>query len=308
MKLKRGHKRSDGMIFWRYCNRYNNGEYWVTEKTFERLKMKKAIRLKRKTIALKENGKKFKRGNIREDGMVFWGYHPDCKNGEKWMLAQEFEKRKLEKHKKILDAKKSRGIRRRGDIREDGMIFMYYSPSCVNGERWVTIEKFNAEKEKQRLASRKHYHKNPQKGREHTRKWRAKNPSAGRIYFQSNKNKIYSSRNDRIKKNPLFACRMAIHNNIKNSLQKMGFKKNTKTAKILGCSFEEFKAHIESQFLDGMSWDNRSEWHLDHIMPVSMAKTEDEIIRLNHYKNFRPLWAKDNLSKSNKTPDTLVLF
>ena len=57
-----------------------------------------------------------------------------------------------------------------------------------------------------------------------------------------------------------------------------------------------------------MSWDNRSEWHFDHIMPVSMAKTYDEVVRLNHYKNFRPIWALDNQRKSDKTPDTLVLF
>jgi hypothetical protein len=77
---------------------------------------------------------------------------------------------------------------------------------------------------------------------------------------------------------------------------------------ILGCTIQEFKLHIESQFKDGMSWDNRGEWHIDHIMPLSMAKTEDELVRLNHYKNLRPLWAHENLSKSDKTPEALVLF
>jgi hypothetical protein len=77
---------------------------------------------------------------------------------------------------------------------------------------------------------------------------------------------------------------------------------------ILGCTIQEFKLHIEFQFKDGMSWDNRGEWHIDHIMPLSMAKTEDELVRLNHYKNLRPLWAHENLTKSDKTPETLVLF
>jgi CRISPR/Cas system Type II protein with McrA/HNH and RuvC-like nuclease domain len=57
-----------------------------------------------------------------------------------------------------------------------------------------------------------------------------------------------------------------------------------------------------------MSWENRNEWHIDHIMPISMAKTYDEVIRLNHYRNLRPLWAHENLSKSDKTPKELVLF
>ena len=41
-------------------------------------------------------------------------------------------------------------------------------------------------------------------------------------------------------------------------------------------------------------------WHLDHIIPISWAKDEDEVIKLNHYKNLQPLWAEDNLLKNNK--------
>ena len=49
-----------------------------------------------------------------------------------------------------------------------------------------------------------------------------------------------------------------------------------------------------------MSWDNRIEWHLDHIIPISLATTEEEIIKLNHYTNFQPLWAEENIRKGNK--------
>lgn len=49
-----------------------------------------------------------------------------------------------------------------------------------------------------------------------------------------------------------------------------------------------------------MSFDNQGEWHLDHIIPLATAETEEEIIRLNHYTNFQPLWAFDNLSKGSK--------
>jgi hypothetical protein len=80
----------------------------------------------------------------------------------------------------------------------------------------------------------------------------------------------------------------------------MGYTKSSKTYEILGCSYEEFKVYIESQFVEGMSWDNRSEWHLDHKIPVSYGMDEMEIIALNHYSNFQPLWAVDNLSKGNR--------
>jgi hypothetical protein len=52
--------------------------------------------------------------------------------------------------------------------------------------------------------------------------------------------------------------------------------------------------------VEEMSWENQGEWHLDHIMPISLAKTEEEVIKLNHYTNFQPLWAEDNVRKSNK--------
>ena len=59
---------------------------------------------------------------------------------------------------------------------------------------------------------------------------------------------------------------------------------------------------MESQFTDGMTWDNWGKygWHVDHKVPLSSAKTPDELIKLCHYTNLQPLWAKDNLSKGAK--------
>ena len=74
---------------------------------------------------------------------------------------------------------------------------------------------------------------------------------------------------------------------------------------ILGCLFEEFKQYIENQFADWMTWDNHGNpddgilelnktWDLDHIIPISEAKDESDIIRLNHYANFQPLCSYTN--------------
>ena len=82
-------------------------------------------------------------------------------------------------------------------------------------------------------------------------------------------------------------------------------KKATKSISIIeltGCSLEELKAHLESQFTEGMSWENHGEWHIDHIRPcASFDLTDPEQQKLCfHYSNLQPLWAVDNLKKSDK--------
>lgn len=79
-----------------------------------------------------------------------------------------------------------------------------------------------------------------------------------------------------------------------------GYSKRSRSAEILGCSFPEFVRHIEAQFMNGMSWSNRGDWHIDHIVPASSAASYDEAIKLNHFTNLRPLWARDNMRKGAK--------
>lgn len=76
----------------------------------------------------------------------------------------------------------------------------------------------------------------------------------------------------------------------------------------LGCTIPEFSDYIESQFEPGMSWDNWSKtgWHLDHIIPNKFISDETRFI-INNFQNFRPMWAKDNLSKNSRTPEVILL-
>ena len=92
---------------------------------------------------------------------------------------------------------------------------------------------------------------------------------------------------------------MVIRSLIKSSFYNKNFNK-PRTLNVIGCSYSEFKVHIESLFKDNMNWDNYGEWHLDHKIPASWAKTEEELYKLNHYSNFQPMWAFDNQSKSNR--------
>lgn len=78
------------------------------------------------------------------------------------------------------------------------------------------------------------------------------------------------------------------------------FSKRSRSVEMLGCSMEDFVSYIVAQFSEGMTLENHGEWHLDHIIPLATARSEEDIVRLNHYTNFQPLWAKDNLSKGAK--------
>lgn len=97
----------------------------------------------------------------------------------------------------------------------------------------------------------------------------------------------------------MFKLRSNIGTLIANALANQGYKKSSKSATILGCSFDEFYSHIEQQFTLGMSWDNRSLWHIDHIIPLSFATNESELLLLNHYSNLRPFWSNDNQVKAD---------
>ena len=108
--------------------------------------------------------------------------------------------------------------------------------------------------------------------------------------------------NVRLKTDYIFKFKHNVRVLIRNSFKRGNnqLRKDAKTEVILGCTIEEFISYIETQFKQGMSFDNHGEWHLDHVIPLAIAKTEEEVIKLNHYTNFQPLWAKENLFKSDK--------
>lgn len=126
-----------------------------------------------------------------------------------------------------------------------------------------------------------------------------------REYVARNRAQVTNRQNEWAKKklrsDPMFALKKRIRSLISNAFASVGCSKNQETQAILGCSFDEFKAHIERQFLPGMSWERMGrEIHIDHIVPLATATCEQEVIALNHFTNLRPMWATDNISKGAK--------
>jgi hypothetical protein len=161
--------------------------------------------------------------------------------------------------------------------------------------------------EKQKEYSKEYYLKNKEKIKKYREEYFKNNKE--KIKLTRQKNKEYNNFYTRKKKKTDFLFKLKINTRslILNTIKRQGYSKKSKTFEILGCSYEEFKNHIERQFIKGMNWQNHGEWHFDHIYPVSLAKNEEELIKLNHYTNFQPLWKKDNLEKRNKIiPNTQI--
>jgi len=190
-----------------------------------------------------------KYGDVREDGMIFRGYNTSSRNGERWITPAMFDEMKLkqrnyrERRKKDNRPPKNLRTLKIGDVREDGMVFWQYSPEYKNGEIWMDRDKFEVKRLAHNLRSR-----------------------------------------------------------IGSAIKHCYGEKSTSTMKLLGCTVNEVRDHIESQFTEGMTWDNYGEWHIDHIKPCASfdLTIDEEQKKCFHYSNLQPLWAEDNIRKSDK--------
>jgi len=112
-------------------------------------------------------------------------------------------------------------------------------------------------------------------------------------YYLDNKEKKNEYKKNRKKTEPLFRMISNIRNSIRKTLTKKGYTKKTNTYKILGCEYDFFSSYLGLQNYNEDS-------HLDHVIPVSLADTEEEVILLNHYSNFQLLPSIENIVKGNR--------
>lgn len=112
----------------------------------------------------------------------------------------------------------------------------------------------------------------------------------------------------------LFKLSKNIRTLVKNSLN---FKKSKKTKEIIGCEIDDLKVYLEDKFEHWMNWENYGlyngelnyGWDIDHIIPLSSAKTEEDVIKLSHYTNLQPLCSKVNrYIKRDKEENTNCLY
>jgi hypothetical protein len=164
-----------------------------------------------------------------------------------------------------------------------------------NKEKVLVKQKEYREKNKEKIADGKknHYSQNKEKVLTKNKEYREQNKEK-----LAAKSKEYQKL--RLQTDPVYKLTTMCRNRIRGYFNSKGIKKSKATMEMLGCTPEELRDHLQSQFTEGMTLENHGDWHIDHIIPLASANTEEEIVKLCHYTNLQPLWAEDNLSKSDK--------
>lgn len=161
-------------------------------------------------------------------------------------------------------------------------------------------------------SKRKYYQENKEKLNEISKEWRRnnlirareiernsyyKNIDYYRGYRADHKERTTEWARKWREKNPHITAWRSL---LKTALLRMGNTKEGHTIDLLGYSAKELKEHLESQFQDGMSWDNYGEWEIDHINPITSFSSDTPQHIVNSLSNLQPLWKLDNIRKGNK--------
>jgi len=181
----------------------------------------------------------------------------------------------------------------RNKAQQQGLRHYYIGSFCKHGHLAVRLVS-----DRNCVQCRKFYNKKRRAdSQEAIRKTREK-------YYQKNKNTIMAKaivyQKNRRLRDYAFAIESRLRRRFNHAIQKTG--KAGRIMELVGCTRDQLVAHMEAQFLPGMSWENRSEWHVDHIRPcASFDLTDPEQQRqCFHYTNLQPLWAIDNIRKGSK--------
>lgn len=177
------------------------------------------------------------------------------------------------------------------------------NPDIVKETNKKSMKK-NIEKIKER--QKEYRDKNKKYLAEKSKQWRDNNQQHISEYKKKNHKHIIERtvnyQRERRKKEPFLRFKDTVRNLINKSFRRKEFTKNGHTEEILGCDFNSFYEHLLKTYKKnyGYDWDEKESVHIDHIIPLETAKTEEEVIKLCHYTNLQLLKEKDNLKKGSK--------
>lgn len=198
--------------------------------------------------------------------------------------------------------KNKKNIKIKNDNRKDEKSLYNKKYKSENFEKISIYNKNYREIHKKEIKEKrkKNYDENKDDILRYQREYRKRNPE--------NRDKINDRFNRRYKDDHLFRLRNSISTLIRMSLKNGGYKKKSKTCDILGCNFEELIKHLNNNKYGFVYEDNI--YDIDHIVPLSSAKTEEEMIKLNHYTNLQllPSDFNRNIKKNKDWNENLIFY
>lgn len=170
----------------------------------------------------------------------------------------------------------------------------YYCSQCKECMNKNNKEWYNKHKQQVKERNEKYRKENQELIKKLNKNWKEKNKEHIKNYKRQ---KYYIDKND-----DFYKLKIQTRHLIFKAFERKGYKKNSKTEQILGCDYETFIKYLLETYKKnyGVEWNKEEKVHIDHIIPLSTAKTEEEVIKLNYYTNLQLLKAEDNLHKSNK--------
>jgi hypothetical protein len=224
-------------------------------------------------------------------------------------IEKEFTEFRLSKRHKdgyLNECRKCLSIKRREDYLNN------YDIRRASNKKYYENNKeeiyLKIDKEKKRINDSKYYENNKIKISEIKKNYYENNKEEildkRKIYYENNKEMINlpTDRKREIKKKSYKKRKYQYvwREILRKTITQLKLDKSQTTLDILGYDYDILKLNMESKFKEGMSWENHGDWHVDHIIPISLFKEGTHASIVNRLDNLRPLWSKDNLIRQNK--------
>lgn len=175
-------------------------------------------------------------------------------------------------------------------------------------------------KQKHRLKNQKWYIQNKDKHRQYSKNYVQRHPESRKKslqkYYENHKEQIQEyaksylpkhnescrKYNAKVQKDPVCRMMFRMRSLVYAAFKNVGSTKSARTKEIIGLPPQQFHDYLLGTFKEiyGRDWDGKEEVNIDHIVPISTAKTEEDVLRLNHYTNLRLIRKEDNLKKGKK--------
>lgn len=167
---------------------------------------------------------------------------------------------------------------------------------CKNCHKLKRKQHYLKNKEKTKIKVKEYQDKNCKIYAKRAKEWQRNNKVR---HLEINKKYQTKRRNSDRPLDIQYCLAQTLRSRLRDFLKLKNFRKKYKFSEYIGCTPEELKQHIESQFYGDISWSNHGKlWHFDHIIPLMSAKTEEEIYQLCHYTNLQPLTIEDHKKKT----------